>query len=91
MKNASGTITTGGTAQTVLALDEKRRYLFFQNISDTVMYVNFDAVATSTGNSIKVDAGGWLEYEQNIIPWTAMSVLCATTGKAFVLKYANGV
>ncbi len=78
------TITTGGTAQTVFAASA-RSYLLIQNVSDTAMWVNFIGTATAGAGSILLaPAGaGVLEYYQGFIPQGAISVIGATTGKAF--------
>jgi hypothetical protein len=53
--DASGTITTGGTAQLVLAQSINRSYFHFVNISDTAMYLEFGgarATAALSGTGI---------------------------------------
>lgn len=65
MYDASGTITTGGTAQLILPEQPNRTSMFIQNISDTVMYVEFGgarATATLTNGvvtSVSVTNGGF--------------------------------
>lgn len=63
--DASGTIATGGTAQLVLPERKSCSFLFFQNISDTDMYIEFGsarATATLTSgavSSVAVTNGGF--------------------------------
>lgn len=63
--DASGTITTGGTAQLLLPANVSRSFLMIQNISDTVMTVKFGAArltATLTSGvitSVAVNDGGF--------------------------------
>lgn len=84
--DGSGTITTGGTSQTVFAANPNRRYFEFQNISDTDMYVNFGAAAVADSNSFKIAAGGAYVNPSNYCPTTSITVICATTGKKFITK-----
>jgi hypothetical protein len=85
----SGSIATGGTAQTVVAQEiASRRYLFFQNISVGDLWLNFDAVAVLDQPSIRVPAGASIEWA-HFIPQGAVSVLGATTGQKFVCKEAR--
>lgn len=84
--DGSGTITTGGTSQTVFAASESRRYLEIQNISDETMYVNFGAAATTDSNSFKIVAGGSYVNVSNFCPTTTVTIIGATTGKKFIAK-----
>jgi hypothetical protein len=85
--DGSGAITAGGAAQQIFAANATRRYLFLSNPSDTVMYVNFGTAAVASQPSITLAAnGGFLEP---LVPsGQTVSILCATTGKAFVAKQA---
>lgn len=88
--DASGTITSGGTAQTAAAARQDRRYLLLQNCSDTDMWVNFGTTAVATQPSIKVVAGASIEFSaaQGVCPRGLVSVIGAVTGKIFTLKEA---
>lgn len=65
MFDASGSITAGGTSQLVLPERKSTSFLFFQNISDTDMYLEFGsarATATLTSGavtSVTVTNGGF--------------------------------
>lgn len=86
--NRSSTITAGGTAQNVYAQkDAPKHYLLFQNVSDTAMTIDFDRVAVA-GTGILVAAGLAWEPPAGVMFGGYLSVLCATTGKAFVCKTA---
>lgn len=84
----SGTITAGGTAQQAAAANTSRRWLFFQNVSDEVMWIDFGAEAVADQPSIKVAAGSAYENPPHFCPTGAVSVIGATTGKAFTCKEA---
>lgn len=84
----SGTIAAGGTAQVVAAARPGRAYLFIQNVSDSDMWVNFGATAVAAQPSIKLVAGASFVMEAGIVCDQAISVICATTGKAFTAKEA---
>lgn len=79
----SGTITAGGTAQQVMALNTSRYGFCFMNISDTDMYICFTGTATAGAGSLKIPAGALYETMPAGVPVGAVSVFCATTGKAF--------
>lgn len=76
----SGSITTGGVAQTVATANANRRGLTFQNTSDTEMRVTESgAAATATTGYLVAAGGGMFRASTN----RAISVFCATTGKTF--------
>lgn len=79
------TITTGGASQAVFAANSNRRYLLIQNQSDTDMYINFGAVAAAGTTSVKIIPGSSYQDNQNP-PTTTVTIVCATTGKAFAAK-----
>lgn len=86
LNNLSGTITTGGTAQNVYAkAAAPKHYLLFQNVSDTAMTIDFDRAAVAN-EGILIPAGTAFEFPAGVMAGGYLSVLCATTGKAFVCK-----
>ncbi len=93
MRHHSGTIAAGGTAQVVYnpkhatTPDCPRNYFLFQNVSDEDMTIDFDRPAVA-GQGILVAAGLAWEPPAGIIFAGFLSVLGATTGKAFVCKIA---
>jgi hypothetical protein len=83
----SGTITTGGTAQTVMAANPDRKYLIFQNNSTGDLWINFDTVTAVIGQpSLKIPAGGGYSLESSFVSTQAMTVIGATTAQAFSCK-----
>lgn len=82
----SGTITTGGSSQTLAAALSTRTYIEVQNISDETMYVNFGAAATTDSNSFKIAAGGSYVNPAHFCPTGTITIIGATTGKKFVAK-----
>lgn len=87
LRDASGSITAGGTAQTVLE-PATRRYLLFQNVSDETMWLNFGGTATAGSGSLKVVAGAAFVFEDGFATSQSLSVLGTTTGKEFTCKEA---
>jgi hypothetical protein len=75
----SGSITTGGTAQTVAAANANRIGLTFQNTSDTEMRVTENGTTATAATGYLVAAGQFIRVNSN----KAISVFCATTGKTF--------
>lgn len=87
-EDASGTITTGGVAQTLLAAHPSPRYFFFQNISADTLWVRFNnQAATQDSPSIKVVSGATLVFEGSYVPGSAASVIGPNTGAKFVCKW----
>lgn len=86
LTDRSGTITSGGTAQTVMAANPTRSFLLVQNVSDTNMWINFDATAAATQPSILLAPSGGAILCDAKVPLGSVSIICATTGKAFTAK-----
>ena len=72
-------------AQSVMPANESRTYLVFQNISDTLMRINFGEVATEA-NGIQVQPGGSVTFNSAWVPSQELFVRCSSTGKEFVAK-----
>lgn len=78
------TITTGGTAQSVFASNTARQFLAIENNSDTDMVFRLGASnATATVGFLCKANGGALAFSGPHVPSDAVTVFCATTGKAF--------
>jgi len=85
LTNSSSTITTGGTSQQVVATNSSRKYFAIQNISDTAMYLGVGYTPTTTTGILLSASGGGFVFESSFIPTSAINILCATAGKAFVV------
>lgn len=83
----SGSIDTGGVSQEVAAANTSRRYLVFQNHSDTDMWLGIGAAAVADEPCVKLYANGGV-YEPLVPPTEAIHVICAGTGKKFTCKEA---
>jgi len=86
LTNRSGTITAGGSDQQIAASNSSRHFFFFQNVSDTDMWINFGAVANADQPSILVKPNGSMRIDGSFLPSGAVHVFCATTGKSFTCK-----
>lgn len=94
--NLSGSITTGGTFQTVSAGTDARKTLDFVNICNVagnctattdVCYLYFGVLGSaSTTNSIPVSAGQEYLRSSGTIPSAAINVTCTSTGDKFYLQ-----
>jgi hypothetical protein len=85
MADLSGTITSGGNAQTIAGFNPARKALIIQNTSDTDMWVAFGTTAVAASPSFLIEAGNqenWGDEHRTLI-CRAISVIGATTGKAF--------
>lgn len=79
----SGTITTGGTAQTLAAANSARRYLFVQNNSAGDLWLRFGGTAAATQPSIRMQPGdAWVE-DGTFVNTGSVSIFGATTGQTF--------
>lgn len=74
----SGTITLGGTAQNAIAANTSRVEWTIVNNSDTLMMVRIAGTASATAG-IPANPGDVIVGKET----NAVSVFCATTGKAF--------
>lgn len=87
--DGSGTITTGGTAQTLFAAAAERRGYSVQNLSSGNLYINDvggTAVTTATGASFTLTPGSMYESPQQGRPTQAISIIGATTSQAFAAR-----
>lgn len=85
--NRSGTITTGGTSQTLAAINTARKALLVQNpcAATENLYINFTSAA-AVGTSFELLPCGSYTSSGNFISTELVTVLAATTGHAFVAK-----
>lgn len=78
----SGTIAIEGTAQTVSAANDERRFFLLQNISDTDMYVGVGYPPTVGSGLLIAKNGGTLTCD-SFVPIAEIKVVCASAGKKF--------
>jgi hypothetical protein len=78
----SGTIATGGTAQTVSAANAERRFFMLQNISDTDMYVGV-GYTPEVGLGLLIAKNGGTLTCDSFVPIEEIKVICASPGKKF--------
>jgi len=88
---ASGTVTIGGTFQTVAASNPSRLSLDVENICNVsgkcnstfdFCYLSFDASPT-TSNAIPIPPGGSYLRSSGVIPSDAVKITCDATGDKF--------
>ena len=85
LNDYSGSITTASTSYNIVNANASRRYALVQNISDTGMWLNIGAAATTT-NSIFLASNSGIVWESGFLPTATLSILCTTSGKRFVVK-----
>ncbi len=79
----SGTITTGGTSQSLDVANAERRFFLFQNLSTADLWVRLNgATAAANQPSVRFSAGEMMLLD-NGVPNGALGVFGATTGQAF--------
>lgn len=87
LTDKSGTITTGGTAQTAAAANTARKYLLIQNPSTAPGSLWFSTVTTAVAASPSVELVPGASYESGLFcPTGAVSIIGATTGQAFTAR-----
>ena len=82
-QNVSGTITLGGTAQAMAAINLSRGGLWVQNVSTGDIWISEIGTAVIGQPSIKIAAGNMYENPMTGCPGSAISIIGATTGQAF--------
>ncbi len=82
----SGSITTGGTAQQLMAANSSRKYLFIQNVSAADLWINFTTTAVADSPSIKLASGNAFFMESSFVSTEAISIIGATTGQKWTAK-----
>lgn len=87
MADYSGTITSGGAAQTAASADVNRGTLFIQNSDTEDKWYRFGGAAAATSPSIFLGAGETHEYgpEYRSLIVQAISIFGTTTGQKFTI------
>lgn len=83
MTDKSGTIASGGVAQTLAAANPLRTGLLIQNNSTGDLWINSQGTAALSQPSIWLPAGSYFEFPETGVPTTAISIIGATTGQTF--------
>lgn len=83
----SGTITAGGTAQTLMATRGNRKGFYIQNQSTGDLWINeIGGVAAATQPSLRIVAGAFYCNEFSGPALNRISIFGATTGQAFAAR-----
>jgi hypothetical protein len=84
MTDRSGTITLGGTAQSLTAANPSRKgYLIQNNSAGTLWFNELGATAVQAAPSISIAAGALYQSPSPGASALAISIIGATTGQAF--------
>jgi hypothetical protein len=89
-RNGAITVTAGSTSSSAntsaqaLASNSSRQYLLIQNLSDTDMYFNFGAAAT-TDHLFVAKSGGGIVFESGFVPTDAVNVICSSASKKYYI------
>jgi hypothetical protein len=78
----SGAIAAGGTAQTLMAANSRRRGFFVQNNSTAALAIS-SVGAAGAAAGIVLQPGQLYEAPASGVPTTAISIHGATTGQRF--------
>lgn len=82
--NKSGTITSGGVAQTLCAANSSRIGFCVQNVSSENLWINeLGSSAAATQPSLLLSPGSLYEAPASCVSKLAISIFGATTGQAF--------
>ena len=83
IKNRSGTVTSGSTAQALMATNKGRGGYWIQNLSAGDLYISDVGTAAATQPSMRIAAGGLYESSITGCPTNEISIFGATTGQVF--------
>lgn len=86
LTDRSGTITTGGTAQVLMAANAARTGFWVQNNSSSDLWINSLGTAAAGGSSLRLRPGDLYETPAFAVPATAISIYGATTGQVFAAR-----
>jgi len=87
LTDRSGTITAGGTAQTLAASNSSRKYLLIENQdSAESLWINFTTAAVTSQPSIELQPGATFVMDSAFVSTELVSVIAATTGHKFAAK-----
>jgi hypothetical protein len=86
----SGTITTGGAAQVLMAANSQRRGFWIQNVSGGDLWINGTGTAAASQPSLRLPAGQLYESPAFGVMTTALSIFGTTTGQAFSAREIVG-
>lgn len=91
INDASGSTLTANVSQQVLGTASMRRYIFFQNISDTDMYIklgNTGTIAVGGAGTILIPAnGGSFVMEGSFVSNGYLFVICSAANKNYTCMY----
>lgn len=82
----SGTVTSGGVAQTIAPARQARAGFTIQNISSGDLWFRFGGTAAASQPSFKLISGASYDEPAHGISSGAISVFGATTGQAFTAE-----
>lgn len=82
----SGTITSGGAAQTLMAANTSRKGFFIQNQSAGDLWISSVGTAAATQPSLWLPPGAYYEPPVTGVPTAAISIFGATAGQAFAAR-----
>lgn len=88
LTDRSGTITSGGTAQSLAGSNASRKYLLIVNpiTATEPLYVNFTTTAVAGSPSIGLNPGDSFVMENGFVSTEAISVIAATTSHTYTAK-----
>ena len=82
----SGTVTSGGAAQALMAANSDRHGFWVQNVSTDDLWISDVGTAAAAQPSLKIPAGALYEAPIGGVPNTAISIFGATTAQAFAAR-----
>lgn len=81
LSSCSGTITTGGTSQSLLPQNYNRSYLVIYNLSSTNEFLGIDSTVSATTGMLLLPNTGYIYYPA--VPVNSLWIFGATTGQQF--------
>lgn len=86
LTDRSGTITSGGAAQTLAPANSGRTGFSIQNLSSGDLWFSSVGTAAAAQPSMKIPSGALYEAPLNGVSTAALSIFGSTTGQAFAAR-----
>lgn len=86
LTDISGSITVGGTSQQLAAANSSRRYLFIQNVSVNLLWIDFGVAAVEDSPSIKLNPNASFTMDGTFISKDQINIIGPITGRKWTAK-----
>lgn len=85
-KDYSGDTGASNQSSEVIGENDKRTVIIFQNVSNSVIYLNFGDQATVNSNSIKLSSGDMITFSGESVPENSLNVISTSENCKYICK-----